>query len=74
MAENKGSKIFALLVILISGIAIIKWKEYEEKVLEEYAQPPLDSVIKKIEPSPEIVSKISLLEKMALKIQSVLMV
>ena len=67
MAENKGSKIFALLVILISGIAIIKWKEYEEKVLEEYAQPPLDSVIKKIEPSPEIVSKISLLEKMALK-------
>ena len=67
MAENKGSKIFALLVILISGIAIIKWKEYEEKVLEEYAQPPLDSVIKKIEPSPEIVMKISLLEKMALK-------
>tara|TARA_B100000945_G_scaffold309402_1_gene300205 strand:- start:621 stop:1163 length:543 start_codon:yes stop_codon:yes gene_type:complete len=67
VAENKGSKIFALLVILISGIAIIKWKEYEEKVLEEYAQPPLDSVIKKIEPSPEIVSKISLLEKMALK-------
>ena len=67
MAENKGSKIFALLVILISGIAIIKWKEYEEKVLEEYAQPPLDSVIKKIEPTPEIVSKISLLEKMALK-------
>ena len=67
MAGNKGSKFFALLVILISGLAIIKWKEYEEKVLEELNKPPSSPVVKKIKPSPEITSKISLLEKMALK-------
>ncbi len=67
MGKDKGNKLFALFVILISGIAIIKWKEYEEQVLENLAEPSPDSIEKKITPSPEIASQISLLEKMAIK-------
>ena len=47
MGKDKGNKLFALFVILISGIAIIKWKEYEEQVLENLAEPSPDSIEKK---------------------------
>ena len=67
MAENRWGKFFALLVIVFSGIAIIKWKEYEKKVLLEAKQVPMDTTKTEPEPSPEIIARISLLEKMALK-------
>ena len=68
MSENKTGNFFALIVILISAFSIIKWKEYERKVLIRITDSsPVPKVEKKIKPSPEIVSKVSLLEKMALK-------
>ena len=67
MSENKTSNFFALIVILISGFSIIKWKEYERKVLMEITHSSPVTVNEKIKPSPEIISKINLLEKMAIK-------
>ena len=35
MSKNKIGNFFALIAILIAGFSIIKWKEYERKVLLE---------------------------------------
>ena len=67
MSENKTGNVFALIVILISGFSIIKWKEYERKVLMRITDSSPVQIIEKIKSSPEIVSKVNLLEKMALK-------
>ena len=67
MSENKTGNFFALIVILISGFSIIKWKEYERKALLQITYSSPVPVVEKIKPSPEIVSKVSLLEKMAIK-------
>ena len=67
MSENKTGNFFALIVILISAFSIIKWKEYERKVLIQINDSSSVPIVKKIKSSPEIVSKVSLLEKMALK-------
>jgi len=65
VSKNKTGNFFALIVILISGFSIIKWKEYEQKVLLQITHTA--SAPEKIKPSPEIVSQVSLLEKMAIK-------
>ena len=67
MSANKTGNFFALIVILISGFSIIKWKEYERKVLIRITDSSPVPKVEKIKSSPEIVSKVSLLEKMALK-------
>ena len=67
MKETKMGNFFALLIIIISGFSIIKWKEYERGVLLEISDSLSVSKKKELKPSPDIVSKVSLLEKMALK-------
>ncbi len=66
MSRNKTGNFFALIAILIAGFSIIKWKEYERKVLLEIKKSSA-SVVDKIEPSSEIITKVNLLEKMAIK-------
>ena len=65
--KNRTGNFFALIAILISGFSIIKWKEYERKVLLEIKNSSSVSVVEEIKPSPEIITKVSLLEKMAIK-------
>ena len=67
MNKNRTGNFFALFAILISGFSIIKWKQYERKVLSEIKNSSSVSVIEEIKPSPEIITKVSLLEKMATK-------
>ena len=67
MSKNKIGNFFALIAILIAGFSIIKWKEYERKVLLEIKNSSSASVVEEIKPSPEIITKVSLLEKMAIK-------
>ena len=67
MIRNKKGNFFALIAILIAGFSIIKWKEYERKVLLELKNSSSASVVEEIKPSPEIITKVSLLEKMAIK-------
>ena len=67
MSKNKIGNFFALIAILIAGFSIIKWKEYERKVLLEIKNSSSASVVEEIKPSPEIITKVSLLEKMATK-------
>ena len=67
MSRNKIGNFFALIAILIAGFSIIKWKEYERKVLSEINHSSSASVVEEIKPSPEIITKVSLLEKMATK-------
>ena len=66
MSINKTGNFFALIAILIAGFSIIKWKEYERKVLLEIKKSSA-SVVEKIKPSTEISTKVNLLEKMAIK-------
>ena len=67
MSEKKISNFFALTIIIASGLSLIKWKEYEQGVLSKVRSQPIISISEEIKPSPEIVSKVSLLEKMAIK-------
>ena len=67
MSEKKFSNFFALIIIFASGLSLIKWKEYEQGVLNKLKSQPINSILEDIKPSPEIVSKVSLLEKMAIK-------
>ena len=67
MNKNRTGNFFALFAILISGFSIIKWKQYERKVLSEIKNSSSASVVEEIKPSPEIITKVSLLEKMATK-------
>ena len=65
--DVKTGNFFALIAILISGFSIVKWKEYEQKVLLQITNSSSVPVVEKIKSSPEIISTISLLEKMAIK-------
>ncbi len=65
--NERVSRAFALLAIIISALIIIKWKEYEADVLSQIRETPQDSIFTTNEPSPEMLSRISLLEKMAIK-------
>tara|TARA_B100000579_G_C22549828_1_gene719246 strand:+ start:36 stop:578 length:543 start_codon:yes stop_codon:yes gene_type:complete len=66
MAENPWGKFFALVIIVCSGFAIIKWKEYEKEVLTQKVPEPPKKNIQETVVSNEISASISLLEKMAL--------
>ena len=67
MIRNKTGNFFALIAICIAGFSIIKWKEYERRVLSQIKNSSPVSVVEEIKPSPEIITKVSLLEKMAIK-------
>tara|TARA_B100001248_G_scaffold245906_1_gene216107 strand:- start:150 stop:692 length:543 start_codon:yes stop_codon:yes gene_type:complete len=67
MSEKKISNFFALIIIIASGLSLFKWKEYEERVLSKAKSQSIIPIIEEIKPSPEIVAKVSLLEKMAIK-------
>ena len=65
--EKLGNS-FALLMIIGSGLLILKWKDYETNVLASANQEVKDiPIIKKNEKSPEMLARISLLKKMAIK-------
>ena len=66
MAENPWGKFFALVIIVCSGFAIIKWKEYEKEVLTQKVPELPKKNIQETVVSNEISASISLLEKMAL--------
>lgn len=61
------SRLFALLVIILSGFAIIKWKEYEYKLITASKEVPKDSVITQINFPSEIDKRIEILEDLAMK-------
>ena len=67
MNKKKMSNFFALIIIIASGLSLIKWKEYEQRVLSKVNSQSIISISEEIKPSPEIVAKVSLLEKMAIK-------
>ena len=60
MRKNKTGNFFALVAILIAGFSIIKWKEYERKVLSEINYSSSAPAVEEIKPSPEIITKVSL--------------
>ena len=60
-------KLVALFIIILSGFALIKWKEYESKLIAESKVIPKDTVFTKIESSIETEKRIEILEDMALK-------
>lgn len=53
-------------IILISGLLLILWKNYEADVIKDSKTIIIDSVSVKEEPKPEMMAKIDLLEKMAI--------
>lgn len=53
-------------IILISGLLLILWKNYEADVIKDAKTIIIDSVSVKEEPKPEMMAKIDLLEKMAI--------
>ena len=55
MSKNTKGNFFALMVIIVSGFSIIKWKKYEQEVLKNAKMQPTIPVSKEIKPSPEIV-------------------
>jgi len=65
--KDSLGKGFALLVIIGSGFSIIKWKEYEANALSEIRKKPQDTISTINEQSPEMMARISILEKMAIK-------
>lgn len=67
MNEKKLSNFFALIIIIASGFSLIKWREYEQGVLNKVKNTSVISISEEIKSSPEIVSRVSLLEKMAIK-------
>ena len=68
MILNKESfkNISGVSIILISGLLLILWKNYEADVIEDAKTIIIDSVSVKQEPKPEMMAKIDLLEKMAI--------
>ena len=66
MSKNTKGNFFALMVIIVSGFSIIKWKKYEQEVLKNAKMQPTITVSEEIKPSPEIVSRVNLLQKMAI--------
>ena len=68
MILNKESfkNISGVSIILISGLLLILWKNYEADVIEDAKTIIIDSVSVKEEPKPEMMAKIDLLEKMAI--------
>ena len=66
MIKNTKGNFFALIVIIVSGFSIIKWKKYEQEVLKNAKMQPTIPVSEEIKPSPEIVSRLNLLQKMAI--------
>ena len=59
-------KVVAFFAIVISATMIFEWRAYEKRVLKEALKVPTDNIEIEIEPSPERVARISLLEKMAM--------
>tara|TARA_B100001540_G_scaffold312513_1_gene333774 strand:- start:487 stop:1044 length:558 start_codon:yes stop_codon:yes gene_type:complete len=66
ITKESFGKLIAFFAILISAVMIVKWREYESKVLKEATKPSTDNIEVKREQSPETVARISLLEKMAM--------
>ena len=66
ITKESFGKLIAFFAILISAVMIVKWREYESKVLKEATKPSIDNIEVKREQSPETVARISLLEKMAM--------
>ena len=66
ITKESFGKLIAFFAILISAVMILKWREYESKVLKEATKPSNDNIELKREQSPETVARISLLEKMAM--------
>lgn len=68
MILNKESfkNISGVSIILISGLLLILWKNYEADVIKDSKTIIIDSVSVKEEPKPEMMAKIDLLEKMAI--------
>mgnify|MGYP001162460287 FL=1 len=58
-------RMFALFAILISGFAIIKWKEYEANAIAKLRDVPKDTVTVDIDSPTEMEKRINILENMA---------
>ena len=66
LSRERVGKGLAIFSIIASFIMIFQWKEYEERVLSEAKQTPIDSLHYDAGPSMENAAKIDLLEKMAM--------
>ena len=60
-------KLLAILIIIFAGFAIIKWKEYETKMIAESKIVSKESVITKVDLPLETIKRIETLEYMATK-------
>ncbi len=56
-------KIFAVIVILFSAFIVMEWKNYENRVIAKAKAVIVDKDVAIIEPEPDVVAKINLLEK-----------
>jgi hypothetical protein len=65
---NKESfkNISAVSIIIMSGLLVVLWKNYEANILEEAKTIIIDSIAVKDTLEPELLAKIDLLEKMAM--------
>jgi len=59
-------KIFAVIVILFSAFIVMEWKNYENRVIAKAKAVIVDKDVAILEPEPDVVAKINLLEKMAM--------
>ncbi|MAZ65186.1 MAG: hypothetical protein CMG51_02525, partial [Candidatus Marinimicrobia bacterium] len=60
------NRVIAILAIFLAAGMIYKWKDYETRMKEEARQNLTDTTSVSLEPSPEIIARRSMLEKMAM--------
>lgn len=66
MKEKNFGNLLGVLSILVAFLMIYKWKEYEQKVINEAKTPAINSISYENDISIEKAEKIDLLQKMAM--------